>query len=53
MARRMEKRAREHGNETSRRRYERRAHEAESHARLLRSMLEAGGVADELVSGTG
>jgi two-component system chemotaxis response regulator CheB len=53
MARRMEKRAREHGNETSRRRYERRAHEAESHAKLLRSMLEAGGVADELVSGTG
>ena len=53
MARRMEKRAREHDNEVSRRRYERRAHDAETHARLLRSMLEAGGVGDELVSGTG
>lgn len=53
MARRMEKRAREHGNEMSRRRYERRAHDAEGHAKLLRSMLEEGGVADELVSGTG
>ena len=53
MARRMEKRAREHGNEMSRRRYERRAHEAEKHAKLLRSMLETGGVEDELVSGTG
>jgi two-component system chemotaxis response regulator CheB len=53
MARRMEKRAREHDNEMSRRRYERRAHEAESHAKLLRSMLETGGVADELVSSTG
>lgn len=48
MARRMEKRAREHGNEISRRRYERRAHEAEGHAKLLRSMLETSGVADEL-----
>jgi pyrroloquinoline quinone (PQQ) biosynthesis protein C len=53
MARRREKRAREHGNEMSRRRYERRAQETEKHARLLRSMLEAGGVGDELVSGTG
>jgi len=53
MARRMEKRASEHGNEMSSRRYERRAHEAEAHAKLLRSMLETGGVADELVSGTG
>jgi len=53
MARRMEKRAREHGNEMSRRRYERRAHETEKHAKLLRSMLETGGVGDELVSGTG
>jgi two-component system chemotaxis response regulator CheB len=53
MARRMEKRAREHNNEMSRRRYERRAHEAESHAKLLRSMLETGGVADELVAVTG
>jgi two-component system chemotaxis response regulator CheB len=53
MARRMAKRAREHDNEMSRRRYERRAHDAETHAKLLRSMLETGGVADELVSGTG
>jgi two-component system chemotaxis response regulator CheB len=53
MARRMEKRAREHGNEMSRRRYETRAREAEAHARLLRSILETGGVEDELVSGTG
>ncbi|HTG32464.1 MAG TPA: chemotaxis protein CheB [Thermoanaerobaculia bacterium] len=53
MARRMAKRAREHDNEMSRRRYERRAHDAEGHAKLLRSMLETGGVADELMSGTG
>lgn len=50
MARRMEKRAREHGNEITRRRYERRAQEADRHAKLLRSMLEEGGVADHLVS---
>jgi two-component system chemotaxis response regulator CheB len=53
MARRMAKRAREHDNEMSRRRYERRAHDAETHAKLLRSMLETGGAADDLVSGTG
>jgi two-component system chemotaxis response regulator CheB len=42
MARRMEKRAREHGNEMSRKRYERRAQDAERHAKLLRSMLQQG-----------
>jgi two-component system, chemotaxis family, protein-glutamate methylesterase/glutaminase len=53
MARRMEKRAREHGNEMSRRRYERRGQEADKHSKLLRSMLEAGGAADHLASEAG
>jgi len=53
MARRMEKRAREHGNEMSRRRYERRAQDAGRHARLLRSMLETGGAMDHLASEVG
>ncbi|HSU83992.1 MAG TPA: chemotaxis protein CheB [Thermoanaerobaculia bacterium] len=53
MSRRMEKRAREHGNERFRRQYERRAQEADKHARLLRSMLETGGVMDHLASEAG
>jgi two-component system chemotaxis response regulator CheB len=42
MSRRMEKRARESGNESSRKRYERRAHATEKHAQVLRSMLQQG-----------
>jgi two-component system chemotaxis response regulator CheB len=43
MARRMEKRARDHGNEFSSRRYEQRAATTEKHAGLLRALLKAGG----------
>jgi two-component system chemotaxis response regulator CheB len=42
MARRMMKRAGDHGNEMARHRYERRAQDAEKHARSLRGMLQAG-----------
>jgi len=42
LARRMEKRAREHSNNLSSHRYEQRARDAEKHAVLLRTLLEAG-----------
>jgi two-component system chemotaxis response regulator CheB len=42
LARRMEKRAREHDNPAGSQRYQQRAREAEKHAALLRSMLQQG-----------
>jgi two-component system chemotaxis response regulator CheB len=42
LARRMEKRARDQGNLMAGHRYQQRAHEAEQHSKLLRSMLQQG-----------
>jgi two-component system, chemotaxis family, protein-glutamate methylesterase/glutaminase len=52
LARRMEKRAREHDNLPACQRYQQRAREAEKHAALLRSMLQQGALEmDEVKNG--
>jgi len=43
LAKRLEKRSHEYGNKLASARYERRAHDAEKHAKVLRSMLVQGG----------